>query len=136
MQARAVVIEGKGGVDVLRIGTLELREPGPGEVLVEVAAAGLNFIEVYQRTGLYPVPLPATPGGEGAGVVTALGPDVKTLRVGDRVASVNFAGAYAEAVDADQKQQHGRGNNAFGQGKRGEVEEIAREGDRHGRHSA
>jgi NADPH2:quinone reductase len=83
---------------VLKLEELQAPDPGPGQVRVKVAAAGLNFIEVYQRTGLYPVPLPATPGGEGAGVVTALGPDVKTLRVGDRVASVNLAGAYAEAA--------------------------------------
>jgi NADPH2:quinone reductase len=61
-----------------------------------MAAIGVNFIEVYQRTGLYPVPMPATPGGEGAGEVVAVGDGVKTLRAGDRVASVAFAGAYAE----------------------------------------
>ena len=76
MKARAVVIEGKGGVEVLQIGTLELREPGPGEVLVEVAAAGLNRADVIQRRGFYPAPpgVPANvPGLEYAGTVSHSG---------------------------------------------------------------
>jgi NADPH2:quinone reductase len=93
---KAIRVRAFGGAEVLKLEELSAPDPGPGQVRVKVAAAGLNFIEVYQRTGLYPVPLPATPGGEGAGVVSALGPDVKTLRVGDRVATVGLAGAYAE----------------------------------------
>ncbi len=93
---KAIRVQAFGGAEVLKLEELRAPGPGPGQVRVKLAAAGLNFIEVYQRTGLYPVTLPTTPGGEGAGVVTALGPEVKTLRVGDRVATVGFAGAYAE----------------------------------------
>lgn len=71
-------------------------EPGAGEVLVKVAAIGLNFIEVYQRKGQYTQPLPFTPGSEVAGMVTALGAGVTGFAVGDAVATVNAAGSYAE----------------------------------------
>jgi NADPH2:quinone reductase len=72
--------------------------PGPGEVLVEVAAAGLNFIDVYHRTGLYPVDPPFTPGLEGAGIVRALGSEVTGFKEGDRVAWTSGLGTYAERV--------------------------------------
>jgi len=65
-------------------------------VLVKIDAVGVNFIEVYQRTGLYQVPLPFIPGSEAAGIVVEVGAGVSGVRVGDRVASVNFAGSYAE----------------------------------------
>jgi NADPH2:quinone reductase len=71
-------------------------EPGPGQALVRVEAVGLNFIEIYQRTGLYKVALPATLGTEAAGTVESVGPGVSTARPGDRVASVDMLGAYAE----------------------------------------
>jgi NADPH2:quinone reductase len=71
-------------------------EPGPGEALVKIQAIGINFIDVYRRLGLYPVALPFTLGEEAAGVVTALGPGVEDLHVGDRVAYASVAGAYAE----------------------------------------
>jgi NADPH:quinone reductase len=70
--------------------------PGTGEVLVRIEAAGVNFIEIYQRRGWYQRPLPFTPGSEGAGVVEAVGEGVTGVRVGDRVASQAFAGSYAE----------------------------------------
>ena len=93
---KAIRMRTSGGPEVLKLEETSVPEPPAGHVRVKVAAAGLNFIEVYQRTGLYPVPLPATPGGEGAGEVVALGAGVKTLQIGDRVASVRLLGSYAE----------------------------------------
>lgn len=93
---KAIRVQKLGGPEVLKLEEVPVPDPPAGHVRMKVAAAGLNFIEVYQRTGLYPVSLPATPGSEGAGEVVALGPDVKTLRVGDRVASVRLLGSYAE----------------------------------------
>ena len=85
-----------GGPEVLRYESLDRPAPGPGQALVQVEAAGLNFIEVYQRTGRYKVALPFTPGTEAAGRIVALGDGVSGLKVGDQVASQNFAGSYAE----------------------------------------
>ncbi|MEL7041095.1 MAG: quinone oxidoreductase [Pseudomonadota bacterium] len=83
-----------GGVDVLNKIARAPRAPGPGEALVRQSAAGLNFIDMYHRTGLYPVKLPFVPGSEGAGVVESVGEGVTTLQVGDRVAYLG-AGTYA-----------------------------------------
>ena len=96
---RAVVIEQTGGPEVLQVKEIDTPQPGPGQVLVDVAAAGVNFIDAYQRTGIYPMDLPFVAGSEGAGTVSAVGPDVSDLAVGDRVAwaMVNGAG-YAEQV--------------------------------------
>ena len=74
--------------------------PGPGEVLVRIAAAGVNFIEIYQRSGVYQVSLPMTPGVEGAGEIVEVGDGVDASRIGTRVASVNLAGSYAEFATA------------------------------------
>lgn len=93
---RAIRVEQHGGPEVLRPQEVALPEPGPGQARVKLAATGLNFIEIYQRMGQYKIPMPWTPGAEGAGVVDAIGPDVTAVKVGDRVASVNFVGAYAE----------------------------------------
>ncbi|NNJ13175.1 quinone oxidoreductase [Chloroflexales bacterium ZM16-3] len=93
---RAIRIHETGGPEVMRYEEVALAEPGPGQVRVKVAATGLNYIETYQRTGLYQVPLPFTPGGEFAGTVDALGPDVSGWSVGDRVATASGAGGYAE----------------------------------------
>src|SRR5258706_15766973 len=93
---RAIRVHAPGGPETLQLEDVAVPEPPSGHVRIKLAAAGLNFIEVYQRTGLYPVSLPATPGGEGAGEVVAVAADVKSLRVGDRVASVRLLGAYAE----------------------------------------
>ena len=98
---RAIRIEQHGGPEVLRIGEAPIPEPGPGQARVKVAAVGLNFIEIYQRMGQYKIPLPWTPGSEAAGIVDAVGPGVTTLKVGDRVASSAFAGAYAEYAIAN-----------------------------------
>ena len=95
----AIRIHQNGGPDVLRWETLDVPAPGPGEVRLRQTAVGLNYIDVYFRTGLYAAPtLPFTPGLEGAGVVEATGEGVTTLKVGDRVAYASAPiGAYAEA---------------------------------------
>jgi len=94
----AVRIHQTGGPEVMRWETLALREPAPGEALVRQQAVGLNFIDTYHRSGLYPLPLPAVLGMEGAGVVEAVGEGVTVVRPGDRVAYAGGPpGAYAQA---------------------------------------
>jgi NADPH2:quinone reductase len=97
---KAVRITRTGGPDVLELVDLPEPVPGPGQARVKVEAAGVNFIDIYQRTGLYAVPLPYTPGLEGAGTVTALGPGATGVQVGDRVAWTDQPGSYAEEVVA------------------------------------
>lgn len=97
-RAQAIRIHQTGGPEMLRWETVELGEPGAGQVLLRQTAVGLNFIDIYHRNGLYPVPLPSGIGMEGAGVVEAVGPDVTDLKPGDRVAYASAPlGAYAEA---------------------------------------
>jgi NADPH2:quinone reductase len=84
--SQAIQISEFGGPEVLRLVDIAVGEPGPGEVRVRHHACGINFIDVYQRSGLYQNPLPLIPGGEGAGVVEAVGEGVSHLGVGDRVA--------------------------------------------------
>jgi NADPH2:quinone reductase len=93
---RAIRVHETGGPEVLRLDEVAPPEPGSGQVRVKVAAAGLNYIETYQRTGLYTMALPFTPGGEFAGTVDAVGSDVQGVRVGDRVATASGSGGYAE----------------------------------------
>jgi NADPH2:quinone reductase len=100
VKTRAVFVTKTGGPEVLAFGGHELPDPGPGEVRLRVAAAGVNYIDVYFRTGLYPRPTPFVPGLEGAGVVEAVGAGVKDLAVGDVVASAGAPGFYAEHVNA------------------------------------
>jgi NADPH2:quinone reductase len=95
---RAVQVSEHGGPEVLQWVEAEAPTPGPGQLVVELAAAGLNFIDTYFRTGLYPRELPFVPGSEGAGVVTATGPDTDGFAVGDRVAWTGASGSYAEQV--------------------------------------
>lgn len=85
MQAKTVRIHSQGSPDVLRVELLPMPQPGPGEVLIRQTAIGLNFQDIYHRSGMYPLPLPSGLGTEAAGVVEALGQGVDTLRVGDRV---------------------------------------------------
>lgn len=101
---RAIRVAAYGGPEVLQPIDLPAPRPGPGELLVRVEAAGVNFIDVYQRTGLYPGPLPFVPGEEGAGVIDALGEGVSGFRIGERVAWAMVRGAYAEhaLVGADR----------------------------------
>ena len=93
---KAVYVEKIGGPENLVYGDLPKPEPGPGQALVKIAAAGVNFIDVYFRTGLYPATPPVVLGNEGAGTVEAVGPDVTNLRPGDRVAYAMARGSYAE----------------------------------------
>ena len=101
---RAIRLHATGGPDVLQLEEVPTPAPGPGEILIRHAAVGLNFIDIYQRDGLYPIPLPATLGLEAAGVVETVGPDVSRFQVGDRVAYCSSLGAYADAnvVKADR----------------------------------
>ena len=101
MTTHAIRMTETGGPEVLRAATVDVPSPGPGQAVVDVAAAGVNFIDTYQRSGLYPVPLPFTPGSEGAGVVAAVGRGVRDVAVGDRVAWVGVAASYASQVLAD-----------------------------------
>jgi NADPH2:quinone reductase len=87
-----------GGPEKLKWEEVEVGAPGPGQVRVRSTAIGLNFIDTYQRSGLYPMPMPLTLGSEGAGVVEAVGPKVKEFKVGDRVAYAGPIGAYAEVL--------------------------------------
>ncbi|HSC97045.1 MAG TPA: quinone oxidoreductase [Burkholderiales bacterium] len=87
-----------GGPEKLRWEEVQVSAPGEGQVLVRNTAVGLNFIDTYQRSGLYPMQLPFTPGSEGAGVVEAVGPKVKEFKAGDHVAYSGPVGAYAEVL--------------------------------------
>jgi NADPH2:quinone reductase len=92
---RALVVPEHGGVDVLSVRERPDPEPGPGELLVGVAASGINFIDVYQREGVYDIATPFVLGGECAGRVVALGPDVADYAVGDLVATAGASGTHA-----------------------------------------
>jgi NADPH2:quinone reductase len=94
----AIVVRATGGPEVLRLEAREDPAPGPGEARVRVEASGVNYIDVYHRTGQYPLPLPFVPGREGAGIVEALGEGVTGFSPGDRVAWGFSPGSYAEKV--------------------------------------
>ena len=100
MLTHAIRFSAHGGPEVLRWETVELPDPGPGELRIRHQAIGVNFIDTYHRTGLYPVALPSGLGQEGAGVVEAVGPGVTEFRPGDRVAycggALSPVGAYSE----------------------------------------
>jgi NADPH2:quinone reductase len=102
--AYAIRVHRAGGPEVLQWEEVEIGEPGPGQVRLRQEAVGLNYIDVYHRTGLYPQPLPFTPGVEGAGVVESVGEGVKTVKPGDRVAYAGPIGGYAEQrlIDAER----------------------------------
>jgi NADPH2:quinone reductase len=100
-QISALVVTSHGGPEVLEVQDRPAPAPRPGEVVIEVAAAGVNFIDVYQRTGVYPIPTPFVLGGECAGRITALGSDVSGFAVGDLVATADASGAMASAVAVD-----------------------------------
>jgi NADPH2:quinone reductase len=97
ISTRAVRVHEFGGPEQMLLESIELPEPAPGEARIRHTAIGLNFIDIYERTGLYPQPLPAGLGREAAGVVEAVGRGVRGIKVGDRVAYVTpTSGAYAE----------------------------------------
>jgi len=103
--ARTIRLSEFGAPEVMRLENIDLPDPGPGQVRLRQTAIGFNFIDVYQRAGKYPLPLPTGLGHEAAGVVEALGPGVTGLAMGDRVVTMNAGiGAYAEArnVPADK----------------------------------
>jgi NADPH2:quinone reductase len=93
---RAIRVHEVGGPEQLKLDQVPVPEPGPGQVRVKLDACGVNFIDIYVRTGQYPAPLPLTLGTEAAGVVDAVGPDVTDVHAGDQVGSTEFTGAYAE----------------------------------------
>ena len=100
----AIRIHETGGPEVLKWEEVEVGDAGPGQVRIRQEAAGLNFIDVYHRTGLYPQEMPFTPGVEGAGIVEAVGANVTNVKQGDRVAYAGPIGGYAEErlIDADR----------------------------------
>ncbi|MEZ2391024.1 quinone oxidoreductase [bacterium RCC_150] len=100
----AIIARQAGGPEVLELTEIDVPSPGPGQLLVKVAAAGVNFIDTYQRSGLYKVEYPFTPGAEAAGTVEAIGEGVEDFGVGDRVATAEGARSYAgyTLVDADK----------------------------------
>jgi NADPH:quinone reductase len=101
---RAIQVKKPGGPEALEIVDIPVPQPKPNEAVVKVAASGVNFIDVYHREGRYPVPLPFVIGQEGAGEVSAVGAEAKSVKVGDRVAWASVMGSYAEyvAVPADR----------------------------------
>jgi NADPH2:quinone reductase len=101
---QAIRVHSPGPPEVLRLEYVALPTPGPGQVRIRVEAAGVNFTDVYQRTGLYKISMPAILGQEAGGTVEAVAPDVTDWKVGDRVATANATGAYAEyaLVPADR----------------------------------
>ena len=94
----AIQIRQTGGPEALNWTPIEVGEPGSGQVRLRQAAAGLNYIDVYHRTGHYSQPIPFSPGLEGAGTVEAIGQDVRGLKVGDRVACAGPAGGYSNYI--------------------------------------
>jgi NADPH2:quinone reductase len=93
---KAVFVEQPGGVENLKYADMPKPSPGPGQALVKLASAGVNYIDIYFRKGVYPAPPPVVLGSEGAGIVESVGPDVKNVAPGDRVAYAMPRGSYAE----------------------------------------
>jgi NADPH2:quinone reductase len=102
--AKAIRFHKQGGPEMLQLDDIEVGDPGPGQVRIRHTAIGVNFVDTYQRSGLYPMQMPAVAGNEGAGVVEALGKGVKDLKKGDRVAYTGLPGSYCEErlVPADR----------------------------------
>ena len=97
MQARVIRFERPGGPEVLVLATVELGDPGAGQVLIRQTAVGVNYLDTYHRAGVYPLPSPSGCGSEAAGVVEAVGPNVTELKPGDRVAYAGGEpGSYAD----------------------------------------
>ena len=119
---RAIQITETGGPEVMVLRELPTPEPGAGQALVQIEACGVNFIDVYQREGRTPAPLPFIPGQEAAGTVIAVGPDVTKVKVGDRVAWCHVMGAYAEfAVGSGGEADRGAGGVEHAAGRGGDA---------------
>src|SRR5204863_2595420 len=93
---KAIQVQTPGGPEQMQLVDVPVPQPGPKQALVRIAASGVNFIDVYFRTGLYKADIPITLGNEGAGTVEAVGPDVTEVAVGDRVAYAMARGSYSE----------------------------------------
>src|SRR5882757_7643987 len=93
---KSILIYENGDADKMKIHDVEVGEPGPGQVRIKQTAIGLNFIDIYTRSGLYPTPMPNAVGREAAGVIIAVGPKVKGFKKGDRVAYCGVLGAYCQ----------------------------------------
>ena len=102
--AKAVRYHKQGGPEVLQVDEVQVGDPGPGQVRIRHTAIGVNFVDTYQRSGLYPMPVPQVAGNEGAGVVEAVGAGVTDLKAGDRIAYTGLPGSYCETriVPADR----------------------------------
>src|SRR5688572_6821436 len=102
--SKAVRYHKQGGPEVLQMDEVQVAEPGAGQVRIRHTAIGVNFVDTYQRSGLYPMQLPGTAGNEAAGVVEAAGPGVTELKKGDRVAYTGLPGSYCDQrlVPADR----------------------------------
>src|SRR5258706_8689748 len=94
--AKAIRYHRQGGPEVLQLDDIQVGDPGQGQVRVRHTAIGVNFVDTYQRSGLYPMQLPAVAGNQGARVVDPVGPGVKDLKKGDRVAYTGLPGSYCE----------------------------------------
>ena len=95
--AKAVRFHKQGGPEVMQYEDVQVPDPGPGQARIRHTAIGVNFVDIYQRSGLYPMQLPQVGGNEGAGVVEAVGQGVTDLKAGDRVAYTGLPGSYCEA---------------------------------------
>src|SRR4029077_5275920 len=102
--AKAVRFHKQGGPEVMQYDDVQVGDPGPGQIRIRHTAIGVNFVDTYQRSGLYPMQLPQVAGNEGAGVVEAVGAGVTDLKVGDRVTYTGIPGSYCEQrlVPADR----------------------------------
>jgi len=100
---KAIRVHETGGPEVMRLEELPTPNPGQGQALVKVEAIGVNFVDIYNRSGLYKNPLPFTPGSEGAGTVEGVGPGVTEVKVGDRVGWAQVGGSYATHVVAPEQ---------------------------------
>jgi NADPH:quinone reductase len=94
--SKAVRYHRQGGPEVLQVDDIQVGDPGPGQIKIRHSAIGVNFVDTYQRSGLYPMQLPGVAGNEGAGVVEAVGPGVKGLKKGERVCYTGLPGSYCE----------------------------------------
>lgn len=103
MQQRAIVVTEATDASGLKLGEIAVPTPGPGQLLVKIAATGVNFIETYQRSGIYTVDYPFTPGTEFSGVVEQIGDGVQNYKIGDRVATASGSKGYAEYALVDAK---------------------------------